>query len=92
MQIDTTKEALKARVVKVRTEWQKGEKVDQFKLAVFGFIADSLGVTDQAVRLAGWKQFVTTTGSFGTNLSGFEQVMKLRTNGAKTLEEWTGKV
>ena len=103
MQIETTKGAIKARVLEARTIAAKSSKVDQFKLAVCRFIMDAAGVCVEpgmkkediektnAKRLAIWKQFNATSGSFGSNLSGYEQDNDLRVAKDK-LEDYTGAV
>lgn len=93
MQMDTTKDSLKARVLKARADWPKGSKVDQFKLAVFRFIAESLGIKDDKLKAEAFKQFLATNGSFGSNLSGFEQVTGLREAKSEVkVEEFLGTI
>lgn len=90
VQMDTTKDGLKQRLVAAAEKWNSRKTADgaempeseritphsqmAMRLAVFGFIADSLGATG-ADRQAAWKQFSATNAAFGTNASAMRQTL-----------------
>src|SRR6185436_20912819 len=73
IQLDVGKEAIKARFVKAKELGVKESNVNQFKMAVCAFILDAAGVVDKEKRKQAWTLFGSTSGSFGSNVSGYNQ-------------------
>lgn len=86
--METSKEAIKAYLEDAaasrKCEIQSGKAM---RLAVFRFIADMVGLTEQAERNEAWKQFNATPGWFGCNASAARQALEIKAEGAKVVEE-----